>query len=72
MPCCVEKLLERSGKVNTNRNIKNAESWQLSTVSDFMDGGGDAGQEICIFNIHSNVLMGIIPGTCFDKHCLGS
>ena len=35
-------------------------------------GEGDAGQEICIFNTSSNVLMEMVPGIRFDKHCLGS
>lgn len=68
MLSCAQKFLE--GGNEENWNIKNAESWQLPTVSDSMDVG--AGQEICIFNTSSNVLMEMAPGTYFDKHCLGA
>lgn len=67
MLSCTQKLLEQDNE--GNRNIKNPESWQLSTVFDSMDLG--AGQGICIFNTSSNVLNEVSPGTYFDKHCLG-
>lgn len=62
------KILEGGGE--GNRNLKNGKSWKLPTVSHSMDL--EVGQEICIFNTSSNVLMEMVPGTCFDKHCLGT
>lgn len=65
---CARKFLNEGNEENWN--IKNVESWQLSTVSDSLDLG--AGPEIFIFNISLNVLMEMAPGTYFDKYCLGS
>lgn len=47
--------------------VKNADSWQIPNVSESMALG--SGQEICISNTNSSVLMEMIPRTCFDKHC---
>lgn len=45
--------------------------WQLLTVSDSIDWGGGT-EQVKKSTFLVSYLMEMVPGTCFDKHCLGS